>query len=167
MYSTSVGATTTWESWNGYTVENGYDGNSKNHFSYGAPVEWIYEYLLGIQKDTDNPGFKNTILQPEIDETLTYANGSHESYYGTIVSDWKARAGILTDYTAVVPANTTATLYLPYQATKVQSIEEARYIGQEVHNGLECARFELVSGGYDFKTDNGTVTVSLSNGYFD
>jgi alpha-L-rhamnosidase len=165
MYSTSVGATTTWESWNGYTKEKGFDPNSKNHFSYGAPVEWVYEYLLGIQKDIANPGLKNIILQPEIDEAITYANGSYESYYGTIVSDWTANDGILSAYTTVVPANTTATLYLPYTAKEAQSIEGAKYIGQEKHNGLDCAKFELESGGYDFKTDNGTVVVSLSEGY--
>ena len=45
-------------------------------------------------------------------ETLTYANGYFDSMYGRIESGWNLEKDKLT-YRAVVPANTTATLYFP------------------------------------------------------
>ena len=74
-------------------------------------------YSLGIQRD--EPGFRKFILQPEPDPTgqMTWAKGYYDSMYGRISSSWKKENGILT-YEATVPANTTATLYLPASSEK-------------------------------------------------
>ena len=83
-----------------------------NHCGLGSVNEFLFRYVLGIEADSKNPGFKHIILQPAIGGSLSFAGGSYESVYGTIVSAWeKTEAGVL--YHAVIPANTTATLILP------------------------------------------------------
>ncbi|MBA7575033.1 Alpha-L-rhamnosidase [subsurface metagenome] len=142
LYAISQGATTIWERLNGYTVENGFGGNNSmnsfNHYSFGAVGQWMMAYSLGIQRD--EPGFKKFILQPEPDPTgeMTWAKGYYESMYGRINSNWKVDNGILT-YTATVPANTSATLYLP--ASSVKTVKES---GKEVEKvkGITFIKYE-------------------------
>lgn len=119
LYAIDQGATTIWERLNGYTVENGFGGNNSmnsfNHYSFGAVGQWMMAHSLGIQRD--EPGFQRFLLQPEPDPTgaMTSAGGHYDSMYGRIGSAWKTAGRELT-YRATVPANTTATLYLPASA---------------------------------------------------
>jgi len=116
IYSVDQGSTTIWERLNGFTIEKGFGGNNSmnsfNHYSFGAVGQWMIAYSLGIQRD--EPGFRKFILQPEPDPTgqIKWAKGFYDSMYGTINSEWKVENNILV-YDATVPANTTATLYLP------------------------------------------------------
>ena len=52
-YSVACGSNTMWERWDMWNPTRGYmvDNTSYNHYSYGAASEWLYEYMLGIQKD--------------------------------------------------------------------------------------------------------------------
>ncbi len=159
LYSIEQGATTIWERLNGYTVEKGFGGNngmnSFNHYSFGAVGQWIMAYSLGIQRD--EPGFKRFILQPEPDPTkqMTYAKGFYDSQYGRINSSWKLEKDILT-YSATVPANTTATLYLPARSAQTvkesgKTIDKAKGITFiKYENGKSV--YELKSGNYEFTT---------------
>ncbi|MFI5136199.1 MAG: family 78 glycoside hydrolase catalytic domain [Sphingobacteriales bacterium] len=157
LYAVDQGATTIWERLNGYTVENGFGGNNSmnsfNHYSFGAVGQWMMAYSLGIQRD--EAGFKKFILQPEPDPAgqMTWAKGYYDSDYGRINSSWKVDKRVLT-YSATVPANTTATLYLP--TVDVKSIKES---GKAVAlaKGVTLikfeggkALFELKSGSYTF-----------------
>ena len=160
LYAIDQGATSIWERLNGYTVENGFGGNNSmnsfNHYSFGAVGQWMIAYSLGIQRDEKSPGFKHFILQPSYDPTgqMTYAKGFYDSMYGRISSSWKTDKSVFT-YTATVPANTTATIYLP--AASQQSVKEggksiakkdasARFVKYE--NGK--AVYEVTSGSYVF-----------------
>jgi alpha-L-rhamnosidase len=157
LYSIDQGATSIWERLNGYTVENGFGGNNSmnsfNHYSFGAVGQWMMAYSLGIQRD--EPGFRKFILQPEPDPTgqMTSAKGYYESVYGRIESGWKVESKKLT-YQASVPANTTATLYLPAASIKTvtesgKSLDKARGIKiMKFENGKVVA--ELASGNYSF-----------------
>lgn len=182
LYEVKLGATTTWERWNAYSLENSfgdYGMNSFNHYAYGAVGEWMFEYMAGIQKDETNPGFKNVILQPSIDNgfqfnrqpRINYVKGSYESYYGQIISSWTAEKDFLTSYEAIVPANTTATLYLPVkndftvQRLKKVKIPGVVFSGVVKHNNINTAKFQLVSGGYKFEYQKGKLVVNLSKGY--
>jgi alpha-L-rhamnosidase len=157
LYAIDQGATTIWERLNGYTVENGFGGNNSmnsfNHYSFGAVGQWMLAHSLGIERET--PGFKTFILQPEPDPTgvMTSAEGYYDSMYGRISSAWRVQGPTLT-YTATVPANTTATLYLP-----TSSAESVKEDGRDVRfvNGVAFLRFErgravyaLQSGSYVF-----------------
>ncbi|MEH7097689.1 family 78 glycoside hydrolase catalytic domain [Neobacillus vireti] len=160
LYSVKNGATTIWERWNSYSKEDGFGPagmNSFNHFSYGAIGEWMYSDMVGISNDENNPGFKHIILKPTIDNNkrITTSKGSFESLYGKIESDWEVKNGTLT-YDATVPANTTATLYIP--TNNVSTVKES---GQPIAkaNGVKFIEFkdgkavyELESGSYEFRS---------------
>lgn len=179
LFEVLAGATTVWERWNSYTPGTGFghsEMNSFNHYAYGSILEWMYRYMAGISADERHPGFQNIILQPVPDMGEKYNNqerihsmdSSYESYYGTIKSSWKCSDKVFTSYHAQIPANTTADLYLPVGedvAADTNLPEGAVYDGMELHNGLNCAKFKLLSGGYDFKLEGGKVQVSLGEGY--
>lgn len=111
-YMAQNGATTTWELWNGNTASP--KMNSGNHVMLlGDLVSWIYQDLGGINSDTEKPGYKHIILKPDfsVDE-IDDINSSFKSIYGNIVSRWKKHNGML-DWDVEIPANTTATLFMP------------------------------------------------------
>lgn len=127
LYPVTQGATTIWERWNSYTVENGFGGNNSmnsfNHYSLGSVLSWIYETVLGIQRDEAAPGYQHFTLAPQM-MCLTHAKGGFETGYGRIESGWeKTDDGY--HYTCRVPENTTATLVLP----KVDGGEVRRELG--------------------------------------
>ena len=114
LYPVTQGATTIWERWDSYTHENGFGGNNSmnsfNHYSLGSVLSWLYENMLGIQRDEKNPGFKHFILKPEM-RALGFAKGGIDTPHGRIESAWeKTETGYR--YTCTVPENTAATLIL-------------------------------------------------------
>ena len=166
----SVPATSIWEEWVSWGPEpgEGYTGGSQNHYAYGASSEWLYEYMLGISKDEQNPGYKHIILQPSVSDRLDYAKGSYKSVYGEIKSGWEVAAdGGLAAYSCVVPANTSATLYLPVEnVAQVSTAQGVSYNGTATHNGVAVAEFDLASGGYEFAvTPAGEIAVAHADGY--
>jgi len=155
LYAIDQGATSIWERLNGYTVENGFGGNNSmnsfNHYSFGAVGQWMMAHSLGIERD--EPGFRTFILQPEPDPTgvMTSAEGYYDSMYGRISSAWKIEAGRIT-YRATVPANTSATLYLPTSAA--DSVKES---GRDARG----------AGGITFvKYENGKAVYTLTSGSY-
>lgn len=160
LYSVKNGATTVWERWNSYSVEAGFGDvrmNSFNHYAYGAIAEWMYKYMAGIANDPTQPGFKHSILQPHIDlsKQITWVKGTYESVHGRITSEWAVNGNTFT-YAVTIPANTTATLYLPTDhedKVKVggQLMQEAEGIAFVAYkDGM--AIYELDSGNYTFKS---------------
>ena len=153
LYPVTQGATSIWERWNGYTNELGFNGNNSmnsfNHYSFGAVFEWMMAYQLGICADPAQPGYQHFILQPTVGGNFTYAGGSYDSAYGTIVSGWTAEGGNLKTYDAVIPANTSATLYLP-AVGEAEAPGAVTVVGPVEHNGTETTCFELPSGTWHF-----------------
>ena len=130
--------------------------NSFNHYSFGAVGQWMMAYSLGIQRD--EPGFRKFILQPVPDPTgeMTWAGGHYDSMYGTIYSKWEIMGDKL-QYTAAVPANTAATLYLP--ASSAEGVTENKLPAGD-SEGITFLRFEhgkavyqLQPGTYNFESD--------------
>jgi len=103
-YMIENGATTTWEHWNGRA--------SRIHNCYNNIGSWFIEGLAGIRPDPRHPGFKNAIIKPAFIKELSYVNGSHDSIYGTIQSNWKHEGSVI-KMTVKIPANSTATVYVP------------------------------------------------------
>ena len=157
LYSIEQGATTIWERLNSYTRTDGFGGNNRmnsfNHYSFGAVGAWMYNYSLGIQRDETSPGFKQFVLKPMPDPTgkMTYARGYYDSMYGRIESGWKVESGVIR-YTFTVPANTTATLYLP-----AASLRDVREKTKPVR---KCKGIEFISEG------NGEVVLKLLSGSY-
>lgn len=107
-YSIKNGATTIWEHWDSFTVENGIRSgmNSFNHYSFGSCVEWMYEYCLGIRPGEDG-GFKTVTLAPTLDPTgkITSTKGKYATPCGEIAVSWE-KVGDNFIYTATVPRQT-------------------------------------------------------------
>jgi alpha-L-rhamnosidase len=151
-YMIEKGATTIWELWNGDTADPAM--NSGNHvMQIGDLGVWFYEYLAGIRSDPEHPGFKHAVIHPYPVEGLTFVNASHRSLYGTVRSNWKSENGHFT-LDVVVPANTTATIYVPAKngngvtesgqpAGKAKGVQAARN-----ENGM--AVYDVESGHYSF-----------------
>ncbi len=153
IYSINNGATTLWERWNSFTLDKGFGDvgmNSFNHYSFGSIGEWMYSGILGIQRDEANPGYKNFFLNPMPGGSLTYAKGHFDSVYGRINSSWKLEDGLF-KYDCTIPANTTATVYLPISNINdlVGSLPEgAVYTGEVVKGRIAI---EVGSGSYHFE----------------
>lgn len=110
-YMVEHNATTVWELWNGDAADP--EMNSGNHVMLiGDLATWMYEQLAGIRPDPAAPGFKHIIMRPLPIGDLTYAKASHQSPYGWIRSEWH-KEGNEFDWHIEIPANTTATVYLP------------------------------------------------------
>ncbi len=108
-YMVRNGATTIWELWNGNTADPAM--NSGNHVMLlGDLLLWEYEYLGGIR--ALEPGYSKIQLKPYPLEDLDYVNCSYKSVSGLIESKWK-RHGNQFEWDFVIPANTTAEVWLP------------------------------------------------------
>lgn len=163
LYPVAHGATSIWERWNGYECAFGKHQentmNSFNHFALGAVGQWMYEYQLGITSG-DEAGYRQFVLQPASAQPYKSLQGSFTSDYGEIRSEWTAdEQGRMLTYRAVVPANTTATLYLPMQAGYFRSSRGARFVGECDHLGRRVARYELSAGTHSFVRQGDEVTV--------
>lgn len=158
LYSVKNGATTIWERWNSYSINDGFGDssmNSFNHYSYGAVAEWMYKYMAGISNDPQKPGFQHFVLQPTLDSEnrISWVNGSYESVYGEIKSQWKVEDNTFS-YEATVPANTTATVMIP--ATSLNEVTESG-VPLTKAKGIKIIEFkdgkvvcEITSGTYEF-----------------
>jgi alpha-L-rhamnosidase len=114
-YSIKNGATTIWERWNSYTIENGFADvrmNSFNHYSFGSVGEWMFRYMAGIEIDDASPGYRHLILQPNPGPGIDWLKCGYRSIKGDIVSNWKRTAGGKILYDIIVPANVTARITL-------------------------------------------------------
>jgi alpha-L-rhamnosidase len=126
-YEVSNGASSVWERWDSYTKEHGFNGqnggqnasmNSFSHYAFGAVIEWAFRDLAGI--DTDGPGFKQLLIRPgppapdsdPDQKPIDWVKAEYGSIRGKIVSHWK-RAADRFELDVTIPANTTATVFLP------------------------------------------------------
>jgi len=168
LYPVTKGATSIWERWNGYEAafgkKNENNMNSFNHFALGAVGQWMYEYQLGITSDYTNnkSGYKHFILQPSAGANYISLSGSYNSNYGKIISSWTADGkGKITGYTTTVPANTTATLYLPVPdgISDYEVIPGVKFIHKTKNFSVLVAEYELESGTFEFSIKNNRVIV--------
>ena len=118
LYSVDNGATTIWERWNSYMVDEGMGPrgmNSFNHYAYGCVCEWIWETAAGIAADPAQPGFQHIIMKPMPDKRLGYVTAEYQSAAGLIKSAWKYEGDQwIWDFT--IPEGATASVTLPGEA---------------------------------------------------
>ena len=110
-YMVAKGGTSIWERWDRDTRDPGMNGQSQTILA-GYLGAWMYQTLGGINYDSSKPGFKHIILRPRPVGDLTFVRASHKCLYGLIRSDWKIEGGVF-HWDMAVPANTTATVYVP------------------------------------------------------
>ena len=160
-YSIEQGATTIWERWNSYSHKDGFGDvamNSFNHYSLGSCGEWMFRSMLGI--DSDGVGFRKIVMKPELGEGITWAKGHYDSIQGRISSDWKREDEAFL-WNITVPANTTATVYVP--AKDAAAITESGNPASQAEGvkflRMEAGRavYEVASGEYTFRTTIGML----------
>lgn len=166
LYPVTKGATSIWERWNGYEVafgpQNENHMNSFNHFALGAVGQWMYEYQLGITSARSSGGYKHFLLQPTVGGNYLSLSGGYVSNYGKIHSSWTADGkGHMTGYSVTVPANTTATLYLPVN-DGIAEFGEAPgvdFVHKTLHLSTTVAQYELESGTFTFCIQDDRIEV--------
>lgn len=145
LYAVKKGATTIWERWNSILPNGDFDTsgmNSLNHYAYGSIGEWMYRKLAGINQL--EPGYKKISIKPQFIKGITSVEASFNSVYGEIKSAWICRnQKILVD--VVIPANTTALLYLPEKENPLEVGSGSYHFEYETETNLERARFSMDS----------------------
>jgi alpha-L-rhamnosidase len=118
-------------------------------------ITWYYENLAGIRTDKSAVAFKKIIMRPTFPKDLAFVNASYKSAHGMISSNWKKDNGIF-EWSITIPANTTATVYVP-----AQNIEGVTEAGGPLSatEGLKIIKWEagnlilqVPSGHYQFKS---------------
>jgi alpha-L-rhamnosidase len=131
LYPVKMGATTIWERWDGTKTDSTFQDpgvNSFNHYAKGAIGDWMYQAVAGLR--LGEPGYKRSLIEPNLTEKLTYAKASFQSSYGEIASGWE-RTGDKITLRVTVPPNTSATIRLPRADNK-----EVRESGVPLSNVL-------------------------------
>lgn len=149
-YQLAKGATALTESWAALA------GVSNDHLMLGHILEWFYEGLAGIK----GPDDKHWSIRPEAVGNIQWAQADYHSPYGLVSSHWKRSGGIF-DLEVAIPANTTATVYLPAKSSAVitegwKSLE----LRPDVHlvrRDSSWAVFEIGSGTYNFRAVTGNA----------
>ncbi len=152
LYPVKMGATTIWERWDGEKPDSTFQTpgmNSFNHYAYGAIGDWMYRKMVGLDTYEDGVGYKHIKVQPHIGGGFTNASASLKTYYGTVSSGWKVQ-GNTTLMDVEIPANTTATVYIP--AANAAAITEG---GNALPADIK------VTG-----TENGYVIVDIGSGVY-
>jgi len=144
-YMLENGATTIWEAWGGE--------NSRIHDTLISIGSWFIQGVAGIRIDESAPGFKHFLIRPAVVGDLTQAKAGFDSVHGKIAVNWELKGD---DFriNVSVPANTTATVYVPAKTPSDvmegdMSADKANGVQfLEVENG--CATYLVDSGRYSF-----------------
>ncbi|MCI8443512.1 MAG: family 78 glycoside hydrolase catalytic domain [Provencibacterium sp.] len=118
LYPLSKGATTIWEHWDSIRPDGSMwstDMNSFNHYAYGAVGAWMFGTVAGIRPDPEMPGFRHALLCPQPGGSLSWVEGRLQTPYGLLKSRWE-REGNAVFWEVSIPANSSATLILPWGA---------------------------------------------------
>ena len=110
LYEVKQGATSIWESWYAFKEDGNPMVMSLNHYAFGCVADWMFRYINGIDKS--KAGFKHIIINPQPDDSLSFARRSFFSEYGEIICNWERRGGKFI-VEVKIPCNTTATIILP------------------------------------------------------
>lgn len=98
------GATTTWEHWAG--------DRSRIHNCFNGIGAWFVQALGGIRPDERDPGYRHILFRPQTPAGIRWVRATKETPYGTAAIDWEIAEGRFAA-DIVVPANSTATFFLP------------------------------------------------------
>lgn len=161
LYSVKNGATTIWERWNSYSLEDSFADasmNSFNHYSYGSILEWLYQYAAGIKYRIVD-GIGEFELFPMIDKGNKYNDEERifklsskvETIAGLVEISWESENKQLKECMVTIPANSSATFFFEVE-NGLQSVEStrAKFVHFTTKNGIRVAKFEMPSGQYHF-----------------
>lgn len=108
LYQVEHGATTIWETWEGYD-DNGNAKSSHNHYAFGAVAAWLQEGVAGLSPA--EPGYRRIYIAPTIGGGLTHASATLMTPFGLARSAWRLEGSrVRLDVTA--PPGTRAEVHL-------------------------------------------------------
>jgi len=154
LYPVKMGATTIWERWDGIKPDGTFQVpsmNSYNHYAYGAIGDWMYRVMVGLDTYEDGTGYKHSKIEPHIGGGFTNASASLQTYYGKLSNSWKLSGDQLV-MEVEVPANTTATVFVP--AKSADAITES---GAPLSQSKDIKLLE---------TQEGSVKLTLGSGKY-
>lgn len=108
LHQVERGATTTWETWEGYTPE-GRAISSHNHYAFGTVARFLVERVAGVAPA--EPGYRVIDVDPLVGGGLTHASASVQTPYGPASAGWRLD-GDEVEVEVEVPVGTTARLRL-------------------------------------------------------
>ena len=167
LYPVTQGATTIWERWDGQKPDGSFQDvgmNSFNHYAYGAIGEWLYKYVAGLDLDPQHPGYKHILLFPHPGGDLTKASAELKSMYGLIKSSWNLKQSQFT-YDITVPANTTASVTLPFAISANVVLNQLPLSTSKVVKSEQIGENTIVqlgSGNYQFTYSSDKFAASKS-----
>jgi alpha-L-rhamnosidase len=95
------------------TVPEQWDiANSKNHMILTQIEEWFHSGLAGIRQARGSAGYRDLVIDPRVVGDLTRVEGSYETPYGTVATEWTLAKGTFR-LTVEIPPNTTAEVRAP------------------------------------------------------
>jgi alpha-L-rhamnosidase len=146
-YQIRKGGTTLAETWDASWSA------SQNHVILGQITEWFYQDLAGITADAAGPGFRSVTIRPQPVTGLEWAQAGYDSLRGPISTRWERRGGRLT-LKVSIPANTTATVFVPSRAGSAVSEgggdAAARPGVSFLRRAGDAAVYRIESGTYQF-----------------
>lgn len=155
LYPIKMGATTVWERWDSMKPDSTFQDPSMtsfNHYAYGAIGDWMYRDVAGLDVDEEGAGYKKIIIRPHLSSELSSAKASLNTNYGLVSSGWKVAPKEI-NFMLEIPANTSATVYLPTR--NIPDIEEG---GRPISSDFkilgiegEYTKLQVGSGKYEFK----------------
>ena len=159
-YEVEKGATTMWERWNSIMPDGSFGDvkmNSFNHYAYGAVGDWMYRNIGAIAPAA--PGYKKIRIEPRPGGGVDHAEGTYDSVYGTIHTDWTVNGDDMT-LAVDVPVNTTADVVLPGGGatwvreggsvlSEVPGVQAVSAIGNKVTVTVGSGSYHFTSRGAD------------------
>ena len=181
LYPITMGATTIWERWDAMLPDgsiNPGEMTSFNHYAYGAVGAWLYERMAGLRQHADAHGWRRFVVEPHPGGGIRHAKAVVDTPYGRAESSWRIDHHDVAPSTftlrAVVPANTTAELWLPGATEPVEagsgehelSIELSPAQRRRYLPSRECARLHLDSPLAEVVDDPAARQVLIRNRAF-
>lgn len=116
------GATTFHEYWDSNR------SRSHNHPMFGAPVAYLFEYLLGIKQEENTAGYTSLIIEPLAITHFGRMAGSIKTPTGTVAVSYAKESDHI-KFKVIIPPDTTATF---------------RYSGQEIQLTEGENKFDII-----------------------
>lgn len=150
-YQIKKGATSLTEKWDAGVGSFG----SQNHFMSGQINEWFFRDLLGIGVEAAGAGFRKSIIKPMPVGDLKWVKGSYATVSGTIRVEWKRNKNVF-ELNLSIPANTSATVYMPAETEKAVTESAKRAVKSKGIKFLRMEKdravYEVGSGEYNFES---------------
>ncbi len=121
LHMTEAGSTTVWENWEGLDRQG-----SLNHYSKGAVVSFLHQYVAGLRPIAGEPAYRRFEVRPVLGGGLLHARASLDSPYGPISSAWHLEGGAFELEVQVAPG-TEAAVSLPDGSRKIRGPGHHRF----------------------------------------